>query len=265
MKGDLHIHSYYSDGYCAPAYVMTKAKQAGCEIVSLTDHDTISGMEEARAKALSLGIKFVTGVEISACYKREEIHVLGYGFDAYSPRFLRFIEGQKQYRRERAARIFAMLARHGIAFAENAFAFDVPREISRSHIADAMVRAGQEPDFETAFAKWLRSTSPTYVPMDSVLPQTAIDEIHAAGGFAVLAHPMRIDLDSYERTALIEKLAAYGLDGLEAVYKHVASATVREYTHLAERLGLFVTAGADFHREPGEILARVQNNPIVDL
>ena len=94
------------------------------------------------------------------------------------------------------------------------------------------------------------------MPVEGVSPETVIEEIHAAGGAAVLAHPVRLDMEPTERTAFIRRLAAAGLDGIEAKYKRSSRATVKAFCALADALGLFVTAGADYHGDRNEIIAR---------
>lgn len=257
MKGDLHLHSYYSDGYLSPADVMQKAALAGCKVVSLTDHDTLGGIEEANAAAKECGIINIAGIEISAIDKTET-HILGYGFDIANARFRDFTEFQKSKRRERSQTIINNLSERGITFPPHKFDFKVKREISRSHIAAALVSEGYEPDFSTAMNKWLRCGAPAFAPMRGVSPYDAIQEIHAAGGVAVLAHPVRLELDYYERIDFIKRLASYKLDGIEAVYKRSSRQAVKEFIKLAENLGLFVTAGADFHGAANEIIPREQ-------
>ncbi|MCI8596031.1 MAG: PHP domain-containing protein [Clostridia bacterium] len=264
MRGDLHIHSHYSDGLYSPTEVLRRAKEAGCEVVSLTDHDTFDGVDEANEAAKSLGIKNVTGAEISS-YAGTKVHILAYGFNRLDPRFNAFIKELKARRRERAEKILARLADYGMPIPLRELDSCVSREISRPHIALAMVRLGYEKDFITAMRKWLLHGAPTYVPACGVSPEEAVEQIRSAGGLAVLAHPVRIDLDTYEKTALIKRLAAAGLNGIEAVYKRSSRATVKEFKELARSLGLFVTAGADFHADNNEIIARPQNNPIVSL
>ncbi len=262
MTGDLHMHSYYSDGFYSPETVMQKAKTAGCEIVALTDHDTLDGIEEANRAAHKLNIKNVTGVEIST-FGGVDAHILGYGFDRFSDEFNSFMNAQKEGRRERAQLLLSRLADHGIKIPIGEFDFAVKREISRAHIAAAIVRLGYEPDFHTAMRKWLYSGAATYVPTRGASPEAAINAIHLAGGLAVLAHPVRLDLDSYERTDFIKRLKAAGLDGIEAVYKRSSRETVKEFRELADRLNLFVTAGADYHGDSGEIIPREQS-PLFD-
>lgn len=255
MKGDLHMHSHYSDGMLSPRALMEKAKQAGCDMVALTDHDTVDGVAEATESARALGMENIAGTEIS-CYAGCKVHILGYGMRCDDPRFLAFLCEQQDKRADRAEKLLENLAKHGMPVPRELLAGSVSREISRVHIAMAMVQLGYERDYYTAFVKWLKSGTPTYAPLNSPAPEVAIEHIHAAGGLAVLAHPVRIDLDPYERTKLIRRLADAGLDGIEAVYKRSSRAAVKGFRELAAKLDLFVTAGADYHGGDNEIIAR---------
>jgi len=78
---DLHTHSSYSDGLCAPGELIAQAAREGVSELSLTDHDTILGLEEAREAAQALGIAFAPGVELTARHDGRVVHLLGYGFD----------------------------------------------------------------------------------------------------------------------------------------------------------------------------------------
>lgn len=258
MKGDLHLHSYYSDGMLPPAEVMKMAFRAGCDVTALTDHDTLDGVDEAMRAAREMSLAFLVGVEISAFddVADMEVHILGYGVNRDDARFRAFISEQKGRRRARSEQLLERLAQHGMPVSADALQSPVRRELSRSHIAAALVKLGYESDFFTAMHKWLRFGAPTFVPMRGVSCERAIDEIHAAGGLAVLAHPVRLDLDRYGRRELIGRLCDAGLDGLEAVYKRSSHAVVKELKDLARSLGMFYTAGADYHGEGNEIIAR---------
>ncbi len=261
MKGDLHLHSYYSDGAYSPAEVMARAKAAGCEVVALTDHDTVDGVREATAAAGALGMRNIAGVEFSA-YDGAEVHILGYGVQCNSARFCAFIASQKKKREARTTQLLENLAAHGMFVPPERLAGPVSRPVSRVHIAAAMVKLGYARDFHEAVHKWLRQGAPTFVPLTGASPETVIEEIHAAGGKAVLAHPVRLDRDGYARAELVKRLAAAGLDGIEAEYKRSSHAAVKEFKDMARQYGLFVTAGADFHGGENEIIARTLKIPL---
>lgn len=255
MKGDLHTHSYYSDGVYSPAEVVRKAVEAGCDFMALTDHDTVEGVAEADEAAAKEGIYNVHGVELSS-YCGMEVHILGYGIDVKDDALLRFLSEQQERRRRRAAKILQKLAEYRMPVPDGYFEGKVRNVISRSHLAKAIADLGYEPDFFTAMRKWLKDGAPTFVPNDGVLPEEAIAAVHAAGGYAVLAHPVRLQAEGFARVAFIERLEKAGLDGIEAVYKHSSPKAVRTLRSIAKRCGLFVTAGADYHGDGNDIIPK---------
>lgn len=252
---DLHMHSYYSDGLLPPEALAEQAKAAGCEVLSLTDHDTLAGVRQMNEAAARLRLTNISGIEIST-FLRCEAHILGYNVNIDDPVFVGFVKELEQGRRERAYKILERLRGYRIDIDPDYFCGKVRGELSRSHIAQAMVALGYEPDVDTAFKKWMKEGCPGYVPIESRHPKSAIDAVHAAGGVAVLAHPMRLTLDDYDRKDFIRLLAGWGLDGLEAIYKQSSPETVRRFRNIADGLHLFVTCGADYHGGRGAITAR---------
>lgn len=262
MKGDLHTHSYYSDGLYAPAFVAAKAAESGCDFFALTDHDSIDGVREADEAAKKEGIRHIHGVELSA-YCGREVHILGYGIDIENEGFLQLLSAQQERRRVRAGKILVKLAAYRMPIEFDYFEGKVNNVFSRMHIARALADLGYEPDFYTALSKWLKEDSPTFVPNEGLSPQEIIAAIHAAGGYAVLAHPVRLSMDGAERAAFVSRLTAAGLDGLEAVYKKSSKESMREMRKLAQRHGLFITAGGDYHGDGNEILPRKTVAPFI--
>src|SRR5207247_10796100 len=77
MNIDLHCHSTASDGLLRPEELVARAAANGVEVLALTDHDDLSGLAEARAKAESEGVRFVDGVEISVTWAGSAGHIVG--------------------------------------------------------------------------------------------------------------------------------------------------------------------------------------------
>ncbi|MDE7394603.1 MAG: PHP domain-containing protein, partial [Clostridiales bacterium] len=245
-----------------PAYVAEKAAASGCDFFALTDHDSIDGVAEADEAAAKAGIRNIHGIELSA-YCGREIHILGYGIDIENEGFLRLLSEQQARRKARAEKILVRLAAYRMPIDFDYFEGKVHNVFSRMHIARAIADYGYEPDFYTALCKWLKEDAPTFVPNEGLTPEEIIAAIHAAGGYAVLAHPVRLNMDGAERAAFISRLTAAGLDGLEAVYKRTSHKAVRELKKVAQRCGLFVTAGADYHGDGNEIIPRKTVAPFI--
>lgn len=246
--GDFHCHSTCSDGTKTPTEVVDLAVSNGVRVLALTDHDTLDGIEEARAAASRYpDLTFVPGVELSCDAPGTEVHVLGLFVDTEDAAFRAELDRMRRGRVERGEKIVAALAGLGVPIA-----WDRVREIAgeasigRPHIARALIEAGHVADVDEAFARYLDRNSPAYVERERLLPADAVALIHSAGGFAVFAHPLVTD--GYETAAA--RLAEAGLDGIEVYYRHYEPAQVGALRAIAERLGLVPSGGSDFHGLP---------------
>jgi predicted metal-dependent phosphoesterase TrpH len=256
---DLQSHSRWSDGALAPAGVVRLARRAGVELLALTDHDTVDGVDEALRAAAAEGIRLVAATELSALDgEREDVHVLGYGIDHRDPALLAALEA---WRADRAARG----ARMAEAMAELGFAVRLPdrgdRPLGRPHLAQAIfehpanrARLQEEGigDPSRLLEAYLIPGRPGYRRRTTPDVAEAIGVVHAAGGVAVWAHPFW-DLDAGEEVLdTIERFAALGLDGVEAFYVTHTEDQTRLVARRAEELGLLRTGSADFHG-PGHV------------
>lgn len=243
---DLHCHSYYSDGLQSPTEVARLAARAGVQVIALTDHDTTAGVAEMTAACRALGLVNLPAVEISA-FTDCDVHILGYNIDCKNRDLQSFLSDLERARTVRMGKILEKLAAHGMPLDMA----DVRRlamgSVSRGHVARAMIAAGYETDLQDCFRKWINYNGKCYVPNDRVPPEEAIAAVHAAGGKAVLAHPCRLRMPDEDKAQFIARLAAAGLDGVEAVYKQSSPERVALFRGMAEENGLFVTTGNDFH------------------
>jgi predicted metal-dependent phosphoesterase TrpH len=244
---DLHLHSSASDGQLRPAELVESARQRQLNAIALTDHDTTDGIAEARAAAQGFPV-IVPAIELTAADARGEIHILGYYIQAEHPVLQAALQRRQVERVTRARRMVARLGELGAALDwTQVEALVGGGTVGRPHIARALRQAGYVDSVNDAFDRYLGDGRPAYIPHAEFPAEAAIDLIHQAGGAAVLAHPgLRQDY-----AALIERLAAAGLDGVEAHHPG-HSATVRANLRgMAARFKLVVTGGSDFHR-PGD-------------
>jgi predicted metal-dependent phosphoesterase TrpH len=249
---DLQSHSTYSDGALAPAEVVVRAANAGVTLFALTDHDTVDGVEEALAAARVKNIHLTPAVELSAVYDaHEDLHILGYELD-HADRTL--LDALEDFRADRVRRIFAMADRlRELGFALDDAAFKDHPAPGRPHLADAILtnpananrlRAEGIDSKNALFPAYLVPGAPGYVRRSRPTVEQAIDVIHAAGGFAVWAHPY---WDVAEPIPTLLEFVEYGLDGVEAFYAtFTAEQTVALYGAARER-GLVTTGSTDFH------------------
>jgi predicted metal-dependent phosphoesterase TrpH len=243
---DLHTHTTASDGHCTPEELVDLAARAGVTVLGLSDHDTVAGCPRTSAACARAGIEFVPGSEITAVADGKDVHVLGYFIDTESTTLESFLSEQRQRRLDRVRLIVDRLAAHGIQLdAEAIIAPAVANpsmSVGRPWIARALIAGGHVADTSEAFEKWLATGRAAFVPRMGAPPEEVFARIHDAGGIASLAHPALVGRDEW-----IPAFAAAGLDALEAYHSdHDVAATVR-YLGLADRLGLAVSGGSDFH------------------
>lgn len=246
---DLHTHTTASDGRCTPAELVARASAAGVTVLSVTDHDTLAGCGAAAAACAAGGLEFVPGIEMTAVADRADVHVLGYFVDPQSFALETFLAEQRRRRIDRVRQMVDRLGAHGIALDADAILRpglnDTSRAVGRPWIARALVAAGHVADSNEAFHRWLGRGRPAFVPRTGASPSEVFARIHEAGGIASLAHPVLVAHDEW-----LPGFAGDGLDAIEAYHiDHDASAT-RHYVALAERLGLAVTGGSDYHGDP---------------
>ena len=264
---DLHTHSTASDGTLSAAEVVALADAASLAAFALTDHDTTSGLAEARAAAASRpALRFIPGVEVSARYSPGTMHILGLGIDESSQPLRKLLAGFIDARDERNPRILSKLHALGmdvgmddvLAAAES---FDPGRRhvIGRMHIAEAMRVKGYAQSIQDAFTRYLGSGGPAFVDKERLEPRGVIEGIIAGGGVAVLAHPVQLKIDEgQELEDYVRRLAGWGLGGIEVYHPDHSDQQTRRYLDLARRLGLLVTGGSDFHgaAKPGVEIGR---------
>jgi len=239
----LHVHTTESDGTLSPAHLAREAAAAGFSAIAITDHDTVSGIAEAQAAAAGTGLEIIPGIELTAQYERQEIHLLGYFLDYRDKILLEKLALVQRDRIERVHKIIMNLEEQGIKIdAKDVFSISGKGSVGRMHIAKAMVKAGVVPTTSQAFVKYIGDKSPAYVLGFKLTPAEAIRLIKDAGGVAVLAHPYMLNNDE-----LIGELAVSGLDGIEVYYPEHSQSMVNFYRALAAKLNLLVTGGSDFH------------------
>jgi predicted metal-dependent phosphoesterase TrpH len=246
---DLHCHSTASDGLLKPAELVARAAANGVEILSLTDHDGVSGLAEARAKAESEGIRFVDGVEISVTWEATTVHIVGLQIDPEDPVLRSGLESIREGRATRAEKMGEALAAAGIPdslagariYAEN------PSLISRSHFARHLVKTGRAPDVKSVFQRYLVKGKPGFVPHQWASLGDAVNWIRASGGIAVVAHPGRYNFSRPELHAFLSEFRDSGGAGIEVVTGSHSPAQYFEFARIAREFGFTASRGSDYH------------------
>jgi predicted metal-dependent phosphoesterase TrpH len=249
LKIDLHTHTTYSDGTDNPSELINKALAAGITIIGLTDHDSISGWQEA-TNALRSGISLVPGAEIS-CQTLDgiSVHILGLLFDSSNSELMNTLKKTRENRHSRMEKIIARINEAGIEITMN----DVLAQLSdgatlgRPHLADALVKKGVVASRDEAFSQMLHNNSKYYVSHYSPTPETAIGLIKAAGGVSVIAHPMASHRGRTISLETFGSLIDSGLDGIEVDHRDHSPTEKIELISLASGSNLVMTGASDYH------------------
>jgi len=248
---DLHIHSNASDGRLSPEEVVRESARRGLAVIALTDHDAISGLAPALAEAKTFpGLRVVPGVELSTDADQGEVHILGYFIDYNDGELVARLERMRNSRLERAQAMVAKLRDLGVNI-------DWPRvqeiagkgSVGRPHLAQAMLEKGYIGSLKEAFSSYIGRGGPAYVERRKLIPAAAVELILRVKGLPVLAHPLTVS----DPEALVVKLKAVGLVGIEAYYKDYSADDVGKLLMLAERHNLVATGGSDYHGLDTEI------------
>ena len=251
MRADLHIHTYYSDGVFSPAPIAAMAREAGLSLISMTDHDSLAGLEEKTRAAADCGLSYVPGWEVSAYRGDLKVHILGYGCRICAP-YEQFLRARREGALARAEDI---IARANEYFGLDVTLADAERfhqkkdaPLHTMHIVAAFAeRLGR--DKGDLYAAAFEPGKPCHSLIGRPSPQDAIDVIHASGGIAVLAHPGRIKLSAERRFSLMDELVGRGLDGIECSHSDHTEEQTAQFAAYARLRRLLQTGGSDFHAE----------------
>ena len=249
MGLDLHVHSLVSDGTLTPTQLVEEAQLIGLDGIALTDHDTVDGIEEALEAGAKRNYPVITGIELTTDYLGQEVHVLGYGIDPNMPRLRTKLERIIDSRVERARGMIKRLQRVGINLSWEEVRSQAPGKfIGRPHIYGALKAGGwiKEDPLRDAFRYYLGVNGIAYLPHREIEAPEAVELIRAAGGIPVLAHPGRM-----ETLKVIRSLVHFGLGGIEAFYPSHSESEIKKFLQIANRFGLIVTGGSDYHGARG--------------
>ena len=246
---DLHTHTNFSDGTDSPAQLINKALAAGISVIGLTDHDSVSGWQEATA-ALRPGISLVPGAEIS-CQTLDgiSVHILGLLFDSQNVELMKTMEETRMNRHGRMAKIIARINEAGIDITMD----DVLEQLAdgatlgRPHLADALVKKGVVASRDEAFTQMLHNKSKYYVSHYSPTPEVAIKLIKDAGGVSIIAHPMASHRGRTISSETFGSLIKAGLDGIEVDHRDHSPEEKNQLIELARDNNLVMTGASDYH------------------
>ncbi len=242
---DLHSHTLHSDGDRSPAQLFAEAKAAGLTVLSVTDHDTVLGIEECRNASRAVGLRFVPGIELSCELHGREVHILGHFIEPEGTRLSRLADEMLAERRERMERMVTLAQKAGFTqvtmeCVERVSGGD---NLGRPHLARALVECGHAQSVKDAFEKYLHTGGPLWVDRRRLSVAEAVKRVHEAHGTATIAHPGANGVSRNE----LKAIADLGLDAIEAWHPEHPPNQVDAFVRAADELGLAVTAGSDYH------------------
>ena len=259
---DLHLHTTASDGRLTPTELVELTASKGLRTISVSDHDTTAGLEEAqRAVNRIPGMRLIPGIELSCDVPGGEVHMLGYFMDIEDAGFQEMLAGFREGRLARGEGMVTKLAEFGMDIEwERVLEIAGDASVGRPHIAQALVEKGYFAEPSDAFREYLGRNGKAYVERSKLTPPDAVKLLNDVGGVAVFAHPWferRGNEPEPEQSLIetVEELKAAGLHGMEVHYAMYDEATVDWLADVARAYDLIPCGGSDYHhsgnsREP---------------
>jgi len=246
---DLHSHTDQSDGTFTPAELIAEAKRIGLEALAITDHDTFRGYEQALPFAKEQGLELICGIELSTKFGGATVHMLAYfPWSPPAAGFRAWLDQLLESRRERNRRLIVKLQSLGLDITLEEVESRGRTLTARPHFARVLIEKGYVKDMQQAFDQFLDESAPGYVERQEVPVDEAISRVIAAGGVASLAHPIRVARNDWDTLAIwVEKMARAGMRAIEVFHSDHTPENVAYYQSLAQKFGLAVTGGSDFH------------------
>lgn len=244
MRADLHIHTSASDGTLTPSELIIKAHNIGLDVIAITDHDTVDGIQSALSTAESFQLRVIPGVEISTDIKDNEVHILGFFVDYADVEFGKKLVKLRLSRQERAEKMVAKLAQLGMIISyQRVLEIAGEGSVGRPHVAQALMEKGYIETFRDAFDKFLGRNCPAYVERLKMTPEEAVELIRDTNGLPVLAHPANInDIDG-----MVSRLINHGLVGIEVYYQDYNIDIIKQLQKITKKYNLITTGGSDYH------------------
>ncbi|WP_395344236.1 PHP domain-containing protein [Ningiella sp. W23] len=249
MRIDLHSHTRFSDGALSPDELVMRAQQMQVDVLAITDHDTVDGIEPAIKSINTIypKLSLISGVEISTWWHGFEIHVLGLGVDHNDETFLTRLAQQQNERAQRGKDMVLKLQKVGVDITLEEVHSLAQGVISRAHLAKLLVDKQVCSHPQQAFSNYLGKHKKAYVRPKWIDIKSAIAWIHDAGGQAVLAHPFHYDMTTKWLRRLCHEFAHDGGDAMEVQHPNLPKPKRDLMIEIANECELLGSAGSDFH------------------
>jgi len=256
LKKDLHMHTFYSDGALSPAEVLKMRVDEGYQLLAITDHDGVEGSVAGKKAAEELGVDYISGIEFdSEDELGKDIHMLGYGFDPDNEVFNLAIGKILKTRNDRNEKFLEALNKRGFNITyDELYAVNEGRFMGKPTFATVLRRKGIIKSNDEAFSTIFMEDDIRSIKKVTLHTKEVVNIIHAAGGLAVMAHPMeqRKRGESFadfrpRMYKILDRMVGYGIDGLECHHPSASSEQQKMLVAYADEHGLMITKGSDFH------------------
>jgi len=245
---DLHSHSTASDGALSPEDLILRAKEKGVTCLALTDHDTVAGLSAAQEAAKKVDLQLINGIEFSCTWNKKTFHIVGLNINPNNPELLAGTKKLHTIRTERAKKISKKLEKNNIVGAYEKIIPTVPSGmITRSHFAHFLLEGNHTSNLQQAFDLYLGQGKSAFVGTEWASLEDTLHWIHAAGGVAVLAHPMRYKMTASWMRRFLTAFKAEGGLGIEVITGRPNPDETRRALHFATQFELYASMGSDFH------------------
>ena len=249
-KIDLHTHSNKSDGELSPYDLVTKASSNGIQMLALTDHDTVSGLSDAKKAATEKNINFINGVELSTQWDNKTIHIIGLNIESENALIIKACEKLKVLREDRAKKISQKLAKVGVRGAhEYTKKLAINGNITRFHFAKFLIEKKYAKNQTDVFKNYLVKGKPGYISANWPNLSETINLINTIGGVAVIAHPLRYKITATKLRNLIDEFKQCGGEAIEVITSHNIPKEITMISNYAKKYNLAASIGSDFHNQ----------------
>ncbi len=249
MKIDLHMHSNASDGAFSPDELLQIATDNSLDLFAITDHDTISGYLSVRNKANAIGMRLISGVELSTLWAGIGVHIVGLNFDPNHSAMIALLQHQTDVRKNRTDKILQKLAKIGFDLNLSELLLSVGEGVvGRPHIAQSMVDKGYVKNTNQAFKKYLGAGKIGDIKNGWVSLSEGVKAIRESGGVAVIAHPNHYKLTRSKLLRLVDDFISAGGQGIEVISGKQHRDITEKIAAIATDKGLYASIGSDFHR-----------------
>ncbi len=252
---DLHCHSNFSDGSLAPEELIALAEEYGVNTLAITDHDSVAVHQHLRKSEFKTAINLIPAIELSCRWHHDKqrlangegmtLHIVGLNIDIDNPKLLQHIGHTQHARDQRNQKIMTRMQKKG--WHDVVEIVQVEHSLTRTHFAKAMLKTEKVSTYTQAFRKYLGQGKPLSTRTNWPELAETIAAIKAAGGSAVLAHPLHYKLTRKKLIQLCNEFKEYGGDAIEVITGNTLKTDIDKLTGIALRANLKASVGSDFH------------------